>query len=108
MSPGLAASSFISLRRAPHPPDRVPWSALWASRQRRSRTRIGGLPRRPTTPLAGRQGWAAQRNKGGGRRPGDIRGAAHPCLPAHTRPAGIGLSQQAKQPPAKLLDGCQM
>src|SRR5688572_24771694 len=63
--PRPAASSFISLRKAPR--QRVRWA---------EQSLISVAPR--ACPSAQGIGCSPQRNKGGGRSPGDIRGGEYP------------------------------
>jgi len=69
MSPAFG-SSLISLRKAPH-----------RRARHAQRSWIGHAP--AARPGAQGIGCSPQRNQGGGRRPGDIRGGAYPVACAH-------------------------
>src|SRR5258706_1728306 len=79
--PREGASSFISLRRAPHRPDpSLPWVFEAA------KTKAG--------PRDMDAGWPMQRNKGGGAlpAPGDIRCIGHPASVSRAKPSAHNLT----------------
>src|SRR5689334_8619018 len=83
-----SASPFISLRKAPHRRERYAEQSL-----------ISDTPR--TCPGAQGIGCSPQRNQGGGRRPGDIRGGEYPVICAHALKSALNKSAPNKNNSAK-------
>src|SRR5687768_14431988 len=78
-----AASPFISLRKAPRQRVRYPERSL-----------ISGTPR--ACPGAQGIGYSPQRNKGGGRSPGDIRGGEYPVAFAQALNNNVPTATEAR------------